>query len=105
MYEGELPKVAYRYVRDGTSPDLREAIKRACNAPEIMSTFFVVPFTLAGSERASSVEPTSLAMPAAETWWQRGSGKGKGKGKASQLKKIIGKSYRAPDHKCICFLA
>ena len=46
VYEGELRKAAYRY-----------------NAPEIMSTFFVA-FTLAGSERASSVEPTSLAMPA-----------------------------------------
>ena len=103
VYEGELRKAAYRYVRDGASPDLREAIKRACNAPEVMSAFFVVPFTLAGSEQASSVEPTSLAMPAPETWWQRGGGKGKGKGRASQVEKIIGKSYRTPDNKCICF--
>ena len=47
------------------------------------------------------MEPMSLAMPAPETWWQRGGGKGKGKGKASQAKKIIGKSYRTPDNKCI----
>ena len=103
VYEGELRKAAYRYVRDGTSPDLHEALKRACNASEIMSTFFVVPFTLAGSERSGSMESTSLALPPQESWWQRGSAKGKGKGKVNQVKKLIGKSYRTPDNKCICF--
>ena len=103
VYEGELRKAAYRYVRDGTSPDLHEALKRACNASEIMSTFFVVPFTLAGSERSGSMEFTSLALPPPESWWQRGSAKGKGKGKVNQVKKLIGKSYRTPDNKCICF--
>ena len=52
-----------------------------------MSTFFVVPFTLAGCERASGVESTVFAPRAPESWWQRSSGK----------------SYRTPDNKCIVF--
>ena len=105
VYESELRKAAYRYVRDGISADLHEALKRACAAPEIMSTFFVVPFTLAGCEQAGNAEsnPIPLVPPSAEIAWQRVGKSGKGKGKGNQVKKIIGKSYRTPDNKCICF--
>ena len=78
-YEQELRTAAYRYIRDGKCKDLRAALEKACDAPEVLTTHFVVPFTLGKVE--DSVDMPDLARV---PWLRHGKGgKGKGGGKAA----------------------
>ena len=98
-YEAELRKAAYRFVREGVESDLGKALFRACNAPDIRSTYFIAPFILVGADRASmesppAPHPFTLSLP------EQREGEGH-KGKV--LRKTIGKARLNAQGKNICF--
>ena len=87
-YEQELRKAAYRYIRDGQCNDLRAALEKACDAPEVLTTHFVVPFTLGKVE-----DPVDMPDLAKMPWLRHGKGgKGKGGGKLLQIGGVSGGS-------------
>ena len=99
-YEQELRKAAYRYIHDGQCNDLRAALEKACDAPEVLTTHFVVPFTLGKVE-----DPVDMPDLAKMPWLRHGKGgKGKGGGKAGpDWGRQWGKSNKIPDGRALCF--
>ncbi|CAE7227317.1 unnamed protein product [Symbiodinium natans] len=98
-YEQELRKAAYRYIRDGQCKDLRAALEKACDAPEVLTTHFIVPFTLGKAE-----DPVDMPDLTKVPWLHHGKGgKGKGGGKAPDWGRQWGKSNKTPDGRALCF--
>lgn len=92
VYEAEVRCHAYEYVRKGEANDLAAALRDACKAPDIMSSHFIVPLTLAAAY------PTPI-LPSEP---KKGKGKGKGGGKDGVIK-TIAKRSQAADGKRLCF--
>ena len=97
-YEMELRKTAYRYVRDGRCGSLDAAIEKACEAPDVMNTHFIVPFTLG---KVESCDSTNVGISG------KGFGGGKagksGKGGENLWERQWGKATKTPDGRCICW--
>ena len=91
VYEAELRKHAYRLVRDGEAADIAEALKVARKAPEIMRSYFIVPFMVGGQ---SALQREDATDPASWLLGQRSGDKGGGEtsGKDGRVKKTIGKN-------------
>ena len=88
MYEAELRKHAYRMARDGEAKDIAEALKSACKDPDIMHSYFIVPFMVGGQSKPTqeeTSEPSGFLN-------HRGGGKGKGFGKDGRIKKTATKN-------------
>lgn len=96
LYEAEVRRHAYEAVRKGEAKDLAVALREACKAPDILSTYFIVPLTMLAA--VPSGVPFSEASPARP----KGKGKGKGSSKGGVLKTVFRKG-QTPQGKKLCF--
>ena len=101
LYEAEVRKHAYRYVRDGDAADLAAALGKACKPPDIFTTYFIVPFTI------SAPPPATFPPVPLQVWeWPKGKGKGKGKNNDKNDRfgvPIIKKHLKSANGKPLCF--
>lgn len=96
LYEAEVRRHAYDAVRKGEAKDLAVALREACKAPDVLSTYFIVPLTM------MAAVPAAIPFREASPFKTKGKGKGKGSGKGGVVKAHL-KKVQNPQGKKICF--